>query len=129
VADSQNSVPRLQNLVQQAQSAWSEWETAWQASVKAAGYESAATAGQIEAEFEAIQEVERLLTLTRSICSERIEPMQMDLADLKASAEALAQRVALDLVEQDSDVIAQELFARLTTTKQSEKTQRELRPG
>lgn len=127
VADAQNSVPRLQNLLQQAQSAWSEWETAWQAAVKAAGYESAATAGQIEAEFEAIQEVERLLTLIRSIRSERIEPMQMDLADLRASAEALAQRVALDSVEQDADVIAQELFARLTTTKQSEKTQRELR--
>lgn len=127
VADAQNSVPRLQNLVQQAQSAWSEWETAWQAAVKAAGYESAATADQIEAEFEAINEVERLLTLIRSIRSERIEPMQMDLSDLKASAEALAQRVALDLVEQDSDVIAQELFARLTTAKQSEKTQRELR--
>ncbi len=127
VADAHNSVPRLQNLVQQAHSAWSEWETAWQAAVTAAGYESAATADQIEAEFEAIQEVERLLTLIRSIRSERIEPMQMDLSDLKASAEALAQRVAPDPVEQDADVIAQELFGRLTTAKQSEKTQRELR--
>lgn len=71
--------------------------------------------------------MERLLTQIRGVRRERIEPMKMDLDDLKASAEALAQRAAPDLVGQDAGAIAQELSTRLTTAKQSEKTQRELR--
>ncbi|HEY1092148.1 MAG TPA: hypothetical protein VGE47_13730 [Burkholderiaceae bacterium] len=127
VADGQTMAPRLQSAVQQARTAWSEWETAWQAAVTAAGYEKDTDPGQVEAESEAIQEVERLLTQIRSTRSERIEPKQMDLEDLKAFAEALAQRAAPELVGQEAGVIAQELSARLAAAKQSEKTQRELK--
>jgi len=127
LADGQTMVPRLQSAVQQARTAWSEWEAAWQAAAAAARYDKDTDPGQVEAESEAIQELERLLTQIRSIRSERIEPMQMDLEDLKSSAEALAQRAAPDLVGQDAGAIAQELSTRLVTAKQSEKTQRELK--
>lgn len=120
-------VPRLQSAVQQARTAWSDWEAAWQAAVTAAGYDSGTDPGQVEAEAEAIQQMERLLTQIRSIRSERIEPMQKDLDDLKSSIEALAQRAAPDLVGQDAGVVALELSTRFTTAKQSEKTQRELK--
>ena len=127
MTDAKNSMPRLQGAVQQSKAAWDAWERAWQAAVSAAGYEGDTTAEQVEAESEAIQDMDRLLGLMRSLRTERIEPMQMDMDDLKASAQALAQRAATELAGQDAGAIAQELFARLAAAKQSEKTLRELR--
>ncbi|EJE53372.1 hypothetical protein PMI14_01972 [Acidovorax sp. CF316] len=127
LAAAQSSLPRLQSAMQQAQTGWTDWESSWQAAVEAAGYDGATKAEQVEAEAEAIQEVDRLLGLIRKIRTERIEPMQMDLDDLKASAEALASRAATDLAQQDADAIAQELFARLASTQQADKALRELR--
>ncbi len=127
LAAAQTSLPRLQAAVQQAQTGWTDWESSWQAAAEAAGYDGATKAEQVEAETEAIQEVDRLLGLIRKIRTERIEPMQLDLDDLKASAEALANRAATDLAQQDADAIAQELFARLASNQQSDKALRELR--
>src|SRR3989344_5009017 len=103
------------------------WLLSNKPAVSAAGYEGDTTAEQVEAESEAIQDMDRLLGLMRSLRTERIEPMQMDMDDLKASAQALAQRAATELAGQDAGAIAQELFARLAAAKQSEKTLRELR--
>ncbi len=127
VTEARNSLAGLQGGVQEAREAKDAWEATWQTAVQSAGYEASAPADQIEAELDVIHEVDRLLTAIRGIRSDRIDPMQTDLADLKASAIAIALRAAPELAEQEAEFIAQELFVRLTSAKQSEQTVLKLR--
>ncbi|MBK9684949.1 MAG: hypothetical protein IPO59_17275 [Betaproteobacteria bacterium] len=122
-----SSLVTLQGSVQSAQDAWESWSRSWQDAVLAAGHEASVLPDQVEAEIEAMQEVERLLARIRSIRSERIDTMQADLDGLAASALSLAERAAPDLGTQSAEDIALELAKRLEQARQAAKASAELK--
>ena len=117
--EGQSSLVTLQGSVQSAQDAWETWGRSWWDAVLAAGYDAAVLADQVEAEIEAMQEIERLLARIRSIRSERIDTMQADLDGLAASATGLAQRTAPELGIHSAEDIALELANRLEQARQA----------
>ena len=124
--EGQSSLVNLQGAVQSAQDAWETWSRSWQDAILAAGYEASVLADQVEAEIEAMQEVERLLARIRSIRSERIDTMQADLNGLAASAKSLAERAAPELGNQSAEDIALELAKRLEQARQAAAASAEL---
>ena len=125
--EGQSSLVTLQGSVQSAQDAWESWSRSWQDAVLAAGYEASVLPDQVEAEIEAMQEVERLLARIRSIRSERIDTMQADLDGLAASALSLAERAAPELGTQSAEDTALELAKRLEQARQAAKASAELK--
>ena len=113
INEGQSSLVTLQSSAQSAQEAWHTWEQSWQAALLAAGYNATVLADQVEAEIEAMQEVERLMSRIRSIRSERIDTMQADLDGLAATAGSLAERSAPELAEHRPEDAALELARRL----------------
>lgn len=125
--EGRKSLLSLRASVQLAQDAWQAWLQSWQATVLAAGYESAVPTDQVEAEIDVIQEVETLLARIRTVRSERIDTMQADLDGLANSARSLAVRMAPELENHSGEDIAVELGRRLEETKQAAAAFDELR--
>ena len=121
IHEGQSSLVALQGAVQTAQDCFGTWDRSWQAALLAAGYEPAVLADQVEAEIDAMQEVERLLARIRSIQADRIDTMQADLDGLARSAKDLAERAAPEIGSQSADDIALELAKRLDQTNQAAK--------
>jgi hypothetical protein len=113
IREGQRSLPRLQEAVQSAQDDEDAWMNSWLVAVQSAGYAADVPVDQVEAKMTVMQDLERLLESIRSIRSERIETMQVDLDGLAASASSLAVRGAPDLAAQSPEDIALELARRL----------------
>lgn len=122
----ERSLDTLQFAVQSAREAWEAWEGSWRAAVQAAGYDADTPVDQVEAEIGVMQHVERRLDRIRGIRSERIETMQADLDGLAATAKQLAERAAVDLMDQAPEDIALELARRLEQALQADATMSEL---
>lgn len=115
----QDELARLQRERDDAQAVVSAWDEAWRGATTAAGYPDATPADQVEAELDAMQELDKLLARIRSLRSERIETMQADLDGLAATAKALAERVAPELADRSAEHIALELAQRLDEARQT----------
>jgi hypothetical protein len=113
IRDGQSGLGILQGSVESAQTASDTWDRSWHAAVLAAGYETTVLADQVEAEIEAMLEVERLLARIRSIRSERIDTLQADLDGLAATAKRLAELTMPDFVSDSAEDITIELVKRL----------------
>lgn len=114
------NLPALQHGVASAQAAWQEWQAAWLDAVATAGYPQTVFTDRVEAELEVMEDIDQLLLRMAAIQSERIDTMQADLDHLARQAQALAQRLAPDLLQQTAEEIVLSLQDRLAAGKRAQ---------
>ena len=120
IRDCQLSLGSLKGALDTAQVTWDEWNDSWKNALLKALYAADTPIDQVVAELDVMQKIDGLLNRIRSIRSDRIETMQVDLDGLADTAARLSIRVAADLCELSPEEISLELSQRLHLSNLSE---------
>lgn len=116
-------IGRKRAALEQAQTAWSEWQTRWAEAVNGLGLAATAAPETIAAQVGAIDQMREIAVRVNELRHERIGKIERDIAAFEHDVKEIVGVIASDLAGTDADAAVIELERRLDDARQKQKLQ------